>query len=286
VAQIIPDVMQKYTKSFPSIDNLPPFYVELIDLTIGKDQLKKSLASLNWCGENVKKVCGQYSHKIFRTKDIGQMNFLLKSAYGRISSIVNQISSDLDFLKDARKVMNDFPTIDPNKPMTVVAGLPNVGKSQLVRAISSGRPKVATYPFTTKKVTIGHFKVDRVKYQIMDTPGLLDRDVYNEVEKQAVLALETISEIVLVIMDLNGYCGYPIEDQIKFYESIKAKYEDITVIPIESKVDIGLDYTKNDWYELYLKEHDIEEPIRVSAESSEGIEELRQRLVDILTDSA
>ena len=42
----------------------------------------------------------------------------------------------------------------------VLAGMPNVGKSSLVRALSSGTPEVNDYPFTTRGVSVGH--VDRV----------------------------------------------------------------------------------------------------------------------------
>ena len=35
-------------------------------------------------------------------------------------------------------------------------GAPNVGKSSIVRVVSSGTPEVNDYPFTTRGVTIGH----------------------------------------------------------------------------------------------------------------------------------
>jgi nucleolar GTP-binding protein len=121
-----------------------------------------------------------------------------------------------------------------------------------------------------------------MKYQIMDTPGLLDREHRNEAEMQAVLALELVSNLVLVVMDFNEYCGITLADQVRFFEKMKNEYEKIPVIPVESKMDVGLDYTRSKEYKKFLDEHDIQEPLRVSALTGEGIEELRERLVVIL----
>jgi len=235
--------LDKYVKVFPSINNLSEYYQELIDIKIDVNKLKKSLGAVNWAKDTCEKI---YKTQIKSLKKSGDIDFLTKKQkeiYGRISSVVKQVKNDLEMLSKAKKILKDFPVIE-DIPTIVIAGYPNVGKSSLLRCLSSAKPKVAVYPFTTKEIYIGHIKKEEryieKKFQIIDTPGLLDRPLSekNEIEKQAILALKHLADIILFVFDSSETCGYKIENQKKLLSQIKKMFKNCIFLVVENKSDI------------------------------------------------
>lgn len=271
VSDKITTALRSYVKAFPNMDMIPLFYRDMIDLLVGVDQLRKSLGAVDWCADNVSRIARQYKSEIKRTKSITSMDEIRSEMYGRTGSLVRQVDKDLRFLNKARDQIKALPTIDAATRAIVIAGAPNVGKSQLVAAISTAKPKVATYPFTTKELTVGVLMVKRIRYQIIDTPGLLDRPLEqrNRIEKQAIIALRHLADVIVFLLDPTGSCGYPLDYQMSLLEEIKKEYPEAKLILAENKADILTGASKN---------------IRISALTGEGIEGLVQEIMKSISE--
>lgn len=258
--QTIESTLRAYVKGFPSLDRLPPFYREITDILVDVGRLKKHLGAADWAADTAARVTRDYVRRVGRTAP-RELVALRREAFGRFASIVKQIAEDLGGLAEARRALRRLPAIDPELPTVVVAGHANVGKSAFVRAVSSAKPKVAEYPFTTKGVSVGHFDRGVQRYQILDTPGLLDRPMEdrNKIERQAVAALTHVADAVLFLLDPTETCGYPIDAQRHLLESIRLAFPATPFIVAENKSDLG---GPGDGYP------------RVSALTGEGIQEV------------
>ncbi len=196
-------------QSVPNLDVLHPFYQELSHLLVDKDKLKQSLGRLNGIIPVLQKLLSSQIREINKSESSNRCGVLRRQYYARVASILKEQKGTLEYLEEARRKLKTIPVIDTEMPAIVIAGYPNVGKSSLVRVISTAKPKIREYPFTTKEIIIGLYKKsdDMKVFQLIDTPGILDRpmSVRNEIEKQAILALRTISNIIVFMFDPTVY---------------------------------------------------------------------------------
>ena len=259
VSNILRDYFNKIIKAHPSYDNLPDFYREMIDLIVGIRRIKKALAALNWANDMTQKIINKAIREIKGGKNPVQV---LKSAYGRISSIIEQIDEELRFLNELKRILKEIPSLT-DEPTVVVAGYPNVGKSSFVARVSSVKPEIASYPFTTKQIHVGYIDLGRTRIQIIDTPGLLDRPLEkrNEIEKKAILCLKHIANCILFIVDPT----IDLEPQMKLLEEIKENF-DIPIIVAYSKADL----------------HDKRDLLAFSSVTGEGVDEIIKKIREVL----
>ncbi len=264
VADVLSIRLLKTVHDFPNFDELSPFYYELTETIIGVEKLKMSLASVHWAGNKVRSIAREYQKKMRPENSV----HIRKQAYARIASIVNEVDENLRFLNDARGKLRKLPEIS-GVPTIIVAGYPNVGKSSFVRRVTDAKPEIATYPFTTKGIYIGHFYRDRTRYQVVDTPGLLDRplDSRNAIELQAISALKHVGDLVLLLIDPAEHCGYPLTAQLSLLHEIEQTLE-IPVLAVANKCDLA-DF-HGDW------------ECQISAETGYGVDEVVQRAIEII----
>jgi len=274
-ATIIVTKLESYIREFPSLEQLPLFYQDLIDIRVDTNKLKKSLGAVDWARKTIQSIYAKQSRGLHKTHNLDFLKQKNKEIIGRVSSVLQQVNSDLQFLADAENVLKSFPDIY-DVPTVVIAGYPNVGKSSLLRCLSRATPEVAQYPFTTKEVYIGHMTVkqryDEFQVQLIDTPGLLDRPLMekNDIEKQAIAALQHLATVIVFILDSSETCGYSLEDQQHLLQDLKNMFADTPFIVVENKADIK---TTDDPY------------VKISCQDGAGIEELKELITSSIVET-
>ncbi|MDG6225579.1 MAG: 50S ribosome-binding GTPase [Candidatus Thermoplasmatota archaeon] len=280
-SSVIDSTLEGYVKAFPSFGNIPPFYMALIDLLYPIDDIRRILGRIDGARKQIVVIAGKTKRQITRTAKTPYMDMKRAEAYGRISSIVNALDEDLRTLSRVRDGFKRLPSIPTSLPTVVIAGYPSVGKSQLIRAISTAKPEVAPYPFTTHDLIVGYFTRGRAKYQLVDTPGLLDRtfEERNIIEKQSILALSLLSDLCIYMLDPTGHCGFPLEPQLKLLDSLVRNLEDMRFIICVNKMDLGQpDLSSID--EAVSRYGDrVVEYITLSALEGEGLEDVLEAMV-------
>jgi len=227
-------------EDFPSLDHLHPFYNELTEILVGIDRLKQALGAVYNSIPLIDDVTNNHLQALKLADDFKQMKKTRRAAKGRITSIIRKTAPNLDFIIEAKKTMSRLPGIKPDSPTIVCAGFPNVGKSTLVRAVSTAEPEIAHYPFTTKNVIIGHLTIDNQTIQIIDTPGILDRPMTerNEIEREAIAALKYLAHVIIFMMDPSEACGWNLEAQLHLYEEVRRMFPLNPTIVVFNKIDI------------------------------------------------
>jgi GTP-binding protein len=163
-----------------------------------------------------------------------------------------------------------------------VVGLPNAGKSTLLRAISAARPKVADYPFTTLEPALGVVENGWERFVVADIPGLIEGahegaglglDFLRHIERTRVLVHlvdgssdDILRDLDIVNHELAGY-GHGLEERPQ--------------IVAVNKVDMPEVRQNLDVIRRAVATRDIE-PLFISAASGEGVSDLVQAMAQNL----
>merc|ERR1739842_102423 len=144
------------------------------------------------------------------------------------------------YLEQVRQHLSRLPTIDPNTRTLLITGFPNVGKSSFINKITRADVEVQPYAFTTKSLYVGHTDYKYLRWQVVDTPGILDHPLEdrNTIEMQAITALAHLRAAVLYVMDVSEQCGNTVEAQFALFNNIKPLFCNKPLIVVVNKIDV------------------------------------------------
>ncbi|EMP41131.1 Nucleolar GTP-binding protein 1, partial [Chelonia mydas] len=100
--------------------------------------------------------------------------------------------------------------------------------------------EVQPYAFTTKSLFVGHMDYRYLRWQVVDTPGILDHPLEerNTIEMQAITALAHLRAAVLFVMDVSEQCGHSLEEQLELFKNIKPLFANKPLILVANKCDV------------------------------------------------
>jgi nucleolar GTP-binding protein len=301
------DLVQGYQSEWK---RLHPFERVVADLTARAREKKDGLTLqtvLEEIHEGRKMILEASKDWISKAKNAEtarEANDYLHEATESLVSLFQQFAAPpVAGILELQRSLRTAPIVALDSPAVVLVGAPNVGKSSIVRSISSATPEVNNYPFTTRGMTLGHVNVayDRHKdnfskidlydgvnsqqCQVMDSPGLLVRDSEedrNEMEALTLAALQHLPTAVMYVVDLSGLAGdqcSSVDHQLLLRKQVRQRFPNRPWMDVVSKVDLGLTNGALEEYEAILNGSPY---IQLSIHDGQGVDELKQEVVRML----
>lgn len=225
VYNILNDYFDKLLNEIPDLDSLTKLEIELYEYYFGINKIRKLRRKIIFMKRILRKLFDEYKHKEN-----------IREYYGRIVSIFKRNKDFFNEYKEFIRVKRKIPNIK-KLPTVVIAGLPNVGKSTLLKNLTGSEPEIKPFPFTTKDLMLGYIKTPYFDIQVIDTPGILDRpfDSLNFIERKAYFAIKELSNILIYVFDCTETSGFSIDEQINLYKRIKENFNKDILIYFSKK---------------------------------------------------
>uniref|UniRef100_A0A2K6EXK4 OBG-type G domain-containing protein n=1 Tax=Propithecus coquereli TaxID=379532 RepID=A0A2K6EXK4_PROCO len=217
------DRLSQILTDFPKLDDIHPFYADLMNILYDKDHYKLALGQINIAKNLVDNVAKDYVRLMKYGDSLYHCKQLKRAALGRMCTVIKRQKQSLEYLEQVRQHLSRLPTIDPNTRTLLLCGYPNVGKSSFINKVTRADVDVQPYAFTTKSLFVGHMDYKYLRWQVVDTPGILDHPLEdrNTIEMQAITALAHLRAAVLYVMDLSEKCGHGLKEQLELFQNIR-----------------------------------------------------------------
>eukprot|EP00245_Coleochaete_scutata_P007813 TRINITY_DN23583_c0_g1_i1.p1 TRINITY_DN23583_c0_g1~~TRINITY_DN23583_c0_g1_i1.p1 ORF type:complete len:671 (+),score=183.77 TRINITY_DN23583_c0_g1_i1:122-2134(+) len=227
-------------EDFPRLDDVHPFYGDLMNVLYDRDHFKLALGQINTARNLIDRIAKDYVRLLKYGDSLYRCKQLKKAALGRMCTLMKKQGPSLAYLEQVRQHLSRLPSIDPNTRTLIVCGYPNVGKSSFINKITRADVEVQPYAFTTKSLFVGHTDYKYLRWQVIDTPGILDHPLEdrNTIEMLSITALAHLRAAVLYVADPSGACGYTMAQQAALFHSIKPLFANKPLIIAVNKIDL------------------------------------------------
>ncbi|XP_057513468.1 uncharacterized protein LOC130795413 isoform X2 [Actinidia eriantha] len=285
--------LRTYKENFPNKKSLHPYERSLIELTLGDGNYEEVLGKVDALRKKVTSVGKEHASLCAKSTSKREAEERLSKGMEKLEEIFGHEGKAVDNLLNIAKTLRAMPVVDLEIPTLCLVGAPNVGKSSLVRILSTGKPEICNYPFTTRGILMGHIVFNYQNFQVTDTPGLLRRpdDDRNNLEKLTLAVLSYLPTAVLYVHDLSGECGTSPSNQFFIYKEVRKRFSNHLWLDVVSKCDLLqespvtfiTDDSDADHLELArYRKMGPDGAIHVSVKSEAGLNELKARVHELL----
>jgi len=168
-------------------------------------------------------------------------------------------------------------------------GMPNAGKSSLIRAVSAARPKVADYPFTTLRPNLGVVRVDDNRSFVMaDIPGLIEGAAEGAGLGMQFLKHLSRTGLLLHLIDVAPYESEeePVDAAVKIIAELEKWGDDLAAKPrwlVLNKIDRLPPEAVGEHCQAIVDGLDWDGPVfKISALQGDGLRELMYQIMNFL----
>ncbi|EME79592.1 uncharacterized protein MYCFIDRAFT_167435 [Pseudocercospora fijiensis CIRAD86] len=286
-AETFSEKLNAILDGFPRLADIHPFHKDLLNTLYDADHFRIALGQMNTAKGLIETVSRDYIRLLKYGQSLFQCKQLKRAALGRMATICKRLKDPLVYLEQVRQHLGRLPSIDPNTRTLLICGYPNVGKSSFLKNISRADVDVQPYAFTTKSLFVGHFDYKMLRFQAIDTPGILDHPLeeMNTIEMQSITAIAHLRSAILYFMDLSEQCGYSVHAQMALFESIKPLFANKLVFIVINKTDVmkpeDLDMETQEKLDKLLKSANVE-MLQMSCTTTEGLMNVKNAVCDRL----
>ena len=232
--------LKMITDSFPQLDDVHPFYADLMNVLYDRDHYKLALGQINTTRALIATLGKDYARLLKYGDTLYRCKQLKRAGLGRMATMLKKLKASFGYLEEVRKHLTRLPSIDPSTRTLILTGYPNVGKSSFMNKVTRADVEVQPYAFTTKSLYVGHLDHQYLRWQVIDTPGILDHPLEerNTIEMQSITALAHLQCSILYFVDISEQCGYSIAQQLALFESIQPLFVGKPLVCVANKIDV------------------------------------------------
>ena len=109
-------------QDFPKLEDIHPFYADLMNVLYDKDHYKLALGQLNTARHLIDNVAKDYVRLLKFGDSLYRCKQLKRAALGRMATIMRRQNQSLQYLEQVRQHLSRLPTIDPNTRTLLITG--------------------------------------------------------------------------------------------------------------------------------------------------------------------